>query len=177
MTTLLQKTDKGRAELLPGVRTLSLRERSLLLMANGRQTVAAMGQVCGDDTAELALRLVTEGHLERVPSPPPPAASRPVTAGLEAPARGSDPFDGKRSLATTRMFLFDLCERLFARRDPVLAVRLREGLREARDRDAMLAAARALMGEVERVAGFERADAISERLAMLLPPETAEATG
>lgn len=109
----LQKTNQGRAEPLPGVRTLSLRERSL----------------------------VTEGHLERVPTPPPPAASRPAAAGLEAPARGSDRFDGKRSLATARMFLLDLCERLFARRDPVLAVRLRK------------------------------------RLAMLLPPETAGATG
>lgn len=174
---LLQKTHKGRAELLPGVRTLSLRERSLLLMANGRHTVAAMGTVCGNDTAELALRLVTEGYLEPVPTPPRPAASRPVAAGLEAPAHGSDRFDGKRSLATARMFLFDLCERLFTRRDPVLAERLREGLRQARDRDTMLAAARTLMDEVEKIAGFERADAISERLAMLLPPETAEANG
>lgn len=30
---MLQKTDKARQELSPGVRTLSLRERSLLLMA------------------------------------------------------------------------------------------------------------------------------------------------
>ena len=33
---LLQKTEKARLELLPGVRTLSLRERSLLLLADGK---------------------------------------------------------------------------------------------------------------------------------------------
>ena len=33
---LLQKTDKARQELSPGVRTLSLRERSLLLLADGK---------------------------------------------------------------------------------------------------------------------------------------------
>lgn len=178
-TLLLQKTDKGRAELSPGVRTLSLRERSLLLMANGRQTVAAMGTVCGNDTAELALRLLAQGYLEPVPvpAPPTPAALRSVAAPADDGARGSDRFEGRRSLATARMFLFDLCERLFARRDPALAERLREALRQARDRDTMLAAARALLDAVEQTAGFERADAISERLAMLLPPETADISG
>eukprot|EP01034_Spumella_vulgaris_P001802 gene1802-2363_t len=33
---LLQKTEKARLELLPGVRTLSLRERSLLLLVDGK---------------------------------------------------------------------------------------------------------------------------------------------
>ena len=33
---LLQKTEKARLELLPGVRTLCLRERSLLLLADGK---------------------------------------------------------------------------------------------------------------------------------------------
>ena len=33
---LLQKTEKARLELTPGMRTLSLRERSLLLLADGK---------------------------------------------------------------------------------------------------------------------------------------------
>ena len=82
-----------------------------------------------------------------------------------------DPFEGKRSLATTRMFLFDICERMFARRDPAMADRFREALRQARDREGMLAAGRDMIAEIERVAGPERADSISERVAMLLPPE------
>ncbi len=70
------------------------------------------------------------------------------------------------------MFLFDICERMFARRDPALAERLREALRNAKDRDAMLAESRLMLEEIEKVAGFERADSVAERIAMLLPPET-----
>lgn len=75
------------------------------------------------------------------------------------------------------MFLFDICERMFARRDPALAVRLREALRNAKDREAMLAESRFMLEEIEKVAGFERADSIAERIAMLLPPEVAIVSG
>ena len=73
------------------------------------------------------------------------------------------------------MFLFDICERMFARRNPVLADLIREALRNAKDREAMLAVSRDMIDEIEKVAGHERADSISERLAMLLPVETAVA--
>jgi hypothetical protein len=89
-----------------------------------------------------------------------------------APPPSADAFEGKRSLATTRMFLFDICERMFVRRDPALATRFRDALREARDRESMLAASREMIVEIERIAGHERADSISERIAMLLPPES-----
>ncbi len=88
----------------------------------------------------------------------------------------TDQFEGKRSLATTRMFLFDLGERMFTRRDPVLAEQFRENLRNAKDRQSMLTAGREMLAEIERIAGYERADAISERIAMLLPEEDLSAT-
>ena len=62
---------------------------------------------------------------------------------------------------------------MFARRNPAKAQSLREALRQAKDRDAMLAVSREMIEEIEQVAGPERADSISERLAMLLPVETA----
>ena len=92
--------------------------------------------------------------------PPTPVETAPPAA---------DTFDGKRSLATTRMFLFDLCERMFVRRDPTLADLFRDALRGARDRDSMLATARAMLDEIEKAAGTERADAIRERIDRLLP--------
>lgn len=84
-------------------------------------------------------------------------------------ASGADSFEGKRSLATTRMFLFDICERMFARRNPEMAEHLREALRNAKDRDSMLAVSRQLLAHIEKLAGSERADALGERIAMLLP--------
>jgi hypothetical protein len=83
----------------------------------------------------------------------------------------ADTFEGKRSLATARMFLFDLSERMFARRDPELVLELREAFRDARDRESMLAVARKMLMRIEEEAGAARADEISARLAMLLPTE------
>lgn len=139
----------------------------------------------------IALNLVREGHLEPVRAKAGASyasgafaisttsflaatahAPAAVPVAVRAPA-ASDPFEGKRSLATTRVFLFDLCERMFARRDPVNAEQFRQARRHAKDRASMLAAGREMIAEIELVAGADRADSISERIAMLMPPETA----
>jgi hypothetical protein len=165
----LIKTDKARQELQAGSRrTLGQRERALLLMADGQRSVTDFGQLFGsrDEAGRVALHLVQEGYLHRSQPAAPALAPPPVQS---APA--ADVFDGKRSLATTRMFLFDLCERMFVRRDPILAGQFRELLREARDRDSMLTVAAEMLGEIEKIAGSERAASIRERIDKLLPPE------
>lgn len=176
---LLQRTDKARNELLPGIRTLGLRERSLLLLADGNKSLLDINAVMGGQAEPIVLDLVRRGYLQSTarvaatrPMPVPVAAPSPAPTPAAAPVASTDSFDGKRSLATTRMFLFDICERMFARRDPALADQFREALRHAKDRDSMLAAGREMLAEIEKAAGPERADSISERIAMLLPPET-----
>jgi hypothetical protein len=82
----------------------------------------------------------TPAQLQNFPSPE-------TTQAIQVSA---DQFEGKRSLATTRMFLFDICERMFARRDPVMAERFREALRNAKDRETMLAASREMLEEIEK---------------------------
>ncbi|MEP6790862.1 MAG: hypothetical protein ABI907_05800 [Ramlibacter sp.] len=182
---LLQKTEKARVELRPGQRTLGLRERSLLLLADGSKSLMDFQQLFDGQGGKLVLTLVRDGYLEasvgRATQPRPPMAAVPINVPaatppampVPAPVASGDAFEGKRSLATTRMFLFDICERMFARRDPLRAEQFREALRGAKDRESMLSAAREMIGEIERAAGHERADSISERIAMLLPPETA----
>jgi hypothetical protein len=188
----LHKTDRARAELKPGVRTLGQRERTLLLMADGSKSAQDFRPLFDGDGEAIALRLLREGFLEAHPgktaapapaAPPEPApTSRPTPAQLQnfpspettqAIRVSADQFEGKRSLATTRMFLFDICERMFARRNPEMAERFREALRNAKDREAMLAASREMIEEIEQIAGHERADSISERIAMLLPQHQA----
>lgn len=182
---LLQKTDKARTELRPGMRTLGQRERTLLLLADGNKSLLDLRGLFDGEGEQIVLNLVREGYLEPIKGKrefKPEAsgafaisttafmavASAPVPSPAPAAA---DSFEGKRSLATTRMFLFDLCERMFARRDPPLAEQFREALRHAKDPASMLAASRDMIAEIERVAGPERADSISERIAMLLPPD------
>ena len=178
----LIKTEKARQELQPGRRTLGQRERALLLMADGRRSVTDFGALFGsrDEAGRVALHLVQEGYLLdsqilRVAAPAPAVAPSahalppaPPAAAPE-PSVSADTFDGKRSLATTRMFLFDLCERMFVRRDPALAARFRETLRGSRDRESMLSVSEAMLGEIEKLAGAGRAASIRERILRLLP--------
>lgn len=193
----LVRTEKARQELTPGVRTLSQKERSVLLLADGRKSLLDLRGLFDGEAEQIALALIQRGYLQvgapapagrgTLPARPGQPAPADITQPLRLPAQAdgsqasisqppavaADSFEGKRSLATTRMFLFDLCERMFARRDPALAERYRGELRGAKDRAAMLAVSRDMLEEIERVAGHERADSISERIAMLLPPEEA----
>ena len=187
---LLQKTEKARLELLPGVRTLSLRERSLLLLVEGKplSDLQAMYNGIG---AQIVDNLMRQGYLTG-PTELPHAGS--VTAGAApgddllaypsgastaASSASSKPEAGEalRSLAGARMYLFDTCERLFVRRDPVLAQHFREALRAAKDRESMLDVGEAMLEEVSIAAGPERAASLRERLQALLPPVLAEAPG
>ena len=203
----LLKSEKARTELASKQRSLSVRERSALFLADGVRSRDELVHLLQGDVAML-LKLMASGYL--VPSetlgdraarmtdfavsqqdsqvgfqrPSAPAAlndiaARPtaltgvdnVSSNAAVLAQSADSFEGKRSLATTRMFLFDIVERMFVRKMPELANHLRDQLRGARDREAMLVVAREIILNVEEIAGPDRADGLSERLAMMLPPE------
>jgi hypothetical protein len=65
---LLQRTDKARIELGPGMRTLGLRERSLLLMADGRSLMDLAPMFAGEGE-QIVLDLVRRGYLEPLRDP------------------------------------------------------------------------------------------------------------
>lgn len=176
----LHKSDKAKLELASRTRALNVRERGALFLADGRKTRNDMQALLQDDGSILE-KLIAQGYL--VPgsvadtglSPGNHEAQAQRASAVQAPpvvdAPQGDRFEGKRSLATTRMFLFDICERMFVRQFPAMATHYRNQLREARDRDSMMAIARDIILNVEEIAGPERADGLSQRIAMLLPPE------
>lgn len=166
---MLNKTDKGRAELQPGQRTLGQRERAVLLVADGSKATASLQALFGGLGADIVHNLLASGYIVEDAPPAPVAPPEPA-----APRGSVDAFSGPRSLASARMFLFDLSERMFAPRDKALASRFRDALREARDAPTMLAVSREMLVAIEQMAGAARADAISERLAKLLPESALE---
>lgn len=155
----LQRTPKAQTELAPGQRSLGLRERSLLLLAESTPTSTLQAMYHGQGAA-LVQQLVDHGYLQPRPTHP----SAPTAHSTTSP-----------NLAGVRMHLFDLCERLFANRMPDTAHHLRELLREARDLESMLAARDQLLQAVHAHAGPERAQAMRQQLsAMLHEPSSLE---
>jgi hypothetical protein len=66
---LLQMTDKARHELGPDMRVLGLRQRSLLLLADGRKSLEDLGPLFAGEGERLVLDLVRQGYLEPVRRP------------------------------------------------------------------------------------------------------------
>ena len=204
----LLKSDKAKNELSSKQRSLSVRERSALFLADGIRTREELIWLLQGDVG-MVQKLIADGYLVPAESlskqaaakltdfaasrlvPLPVAQDRASQRTILAPLAGgvpssfsgldtiakpaatssSDTFEGKRSLATTRMFLFDIVERMFVRKMPELANSLRDQLRAAKDRESMLVIAREIITIVEEIAGPDRADGLSERLAMMLPSE------
>jgi hypothetical protein len=167
---LVLRTAKGQVELRSRERGLLLRERSVLFLADGTKTLAMLQKALGSDGRELIERLAGAGYLQLVSLAEAAKAPEPdaTPAATPAPYR-VDALSGRRSLAGTRMYLFDLCERTFARGAPAKAERFRERLRQARDGRSMLAVAEDMLMDLEELAGWERAQAVRERIEALVP--------
>lgn len=153
----LYRTPKAQQELAPGQRQLELRERSVLLLAENTPAATLHSLYHGQGQA-LVQRLLQDGYLQ------PHAAVAPSEVATSNTV----------SLAGVRMHLFDLCERLFANRLHNTAARLRHLLREARDVDSMLHASEQLLQAVHQHAGLERAQALRQQLALMLPERSLE---
>lgn len=177
---ILQKTAKAQEELQPGSRQLPQRARSLLLLAGGK-SLEELSAMLGSDHAALAQQLVEQGYLQLQPASPakmrnpavhPAVSLTSITtqssALAPAPANPAASAAPGINMAGTRMYLFDMCERLFANRHETLAQTLRTQLREARDLGSLRNAGISLLNAVQEHAGEERAQSLRERLSSLL---------
>lgn len=167
---LLQKTAKALEELQPGTRMLPQRARSVLLMAGGKSLVE-LQQMLGLEHAQLAQQLISEGYLQLQTGTPQQTTGIPtgIPTADPAPSPAAPAMaPSTMSMAGTRMYLFDLCERLFANRQEALAQSLRQQLRAARDIISLREAGLAMLDAVQEHAGQERASALREQLSALL---------
>ena len=170
---ILQKTAKALEELQPGSRQLPQRARSVLLMAGGK-SLDDLQRMLGSDHAELARQLMEQGYLQWQGDKPD--ATNSFTAAITsaaapvAPPAAVAPAAPTTSInmAGTRMYLFDMCERLFANRHEALAQKIRDQLRESRDLPTLREAGLTLLHAVQQHAGEERAQSLRERLSALL---------
>ena len=157
---LLYKTNKAHQELAPGARSLNLRQRSLLLLAEGTP-LARLQQMYHGEGAAMIAQLLRTGYLESRPLQEAEPASDDASAETaRAPAL---------TLAGTRMYLFDQVERLFANRQQATAQHFRQALREARDAHALRTVCDNLLHAIAQHAGADRAMQLARQLSHLAP--------
>lgn len=174
---MLTKTPQGEAELQPGRRTLGLRERAVLVLADGTRTREMLASLYDGTAAPLIDRLLELGFIA------PSMATAPETRHeSEQATHVVDSFRVVRpSLGEARLYLFDLSERLLAPRDQNLAEQFRETLRMARDEAALIAVANNLLELISEHTTQERVFGMAARLrrffpdAMMLPAQFSNA--
>ena len=111
----LSKTEKARDVLQAGRGgDVDLRDRRVLILADGKRTRAELIAMLGDDRAASIDRLLRAGYLMpaqgrdvAMPAPPAPA---PAPASTEPPAGGLAPPAKRRSLAAAKMYLIDMLQ-------------------------------------------------------------------
>lgn len=122
-TCILQKTDRGRAEIEAG-RSLRGPIRTALILVNGRSSVAALCDQLGPATAALLDMLRSAGYVEeRVPMPVPvPAAARePAVRPPPAPPALPPSTAASQRLPTLKRQAVTLLERHFGPDAPLVA--------------------------------------------------------
>ena len=129
----LAKTSKARDALDAGkAGAVDLRERRILILADGKRTREELIAMLGDTSAASIERLVREGYLASADDwvrtlPPVATAPRPAVAAVQAPAK-------RRSLAAAKMYLIDMLQ---LQRSPT-AVELRLAIQSTSEPGALL---------------------------------------
>lgn len=177
----ISKTDKARAELALSRGELNRRQRTLLLLADGRRSADDLLAMVGGAEAGDVRTLLEQGYLSDptiTPIKAPVAITSTASASAPAPAalslRSDATHDDERRLrlnaAATKMFLLDMTERSFAQRDPALRQTLRMLLGAARDEQGLIAAADQLLIHLAVHAGEDRAVMVRQQLFVELEP-------
>lgn len=161
----LHKTDLARDTLARNTgTTLTLRERRVLILADGRRTLADLRLLLvGEDVGPLVTTLLVRGFLRDDAATVPATASAPapapaMTIAAPAPARN------RRSLAAAKVYVAD---QLQLQRDPAITVH-RDAVHAARDEDALLvamaAATRAMAARTSASVGERMRERVREAL-------------
>jgi hypothetical protein len=161
------KTEKGRAELQSQNRQLNQAQRMMVILANGQTRLSTLEQMY-DGKGKLFLQdLLDQGYLTLLPE----QVLEPALAeqeDFESSQIMVDRFANGMNQAGAKMYLLDLCERLFAQRNKALCLELRQKIAPCKELIHLLEVAQELLMHIQMVAGIERAQTIQNKLEILL---------
>jgi len=166
---MLAKTVKAREALEAGkAGAVELRDRRILILADGRRTRADLVTMLGADYATSIDRLVHDGYLWQVDGMPPPRPAPVVDVASPLPPQPQEPVTSKRrSLVAAKMYLVDMLQ---LQRTPT-AVELRLAIQSTTDPAQLLDR---LFDALDHLVASTRAsygERVRERFAEVLPDE------
>ena len=186
LADVLRKTSAGRREQQQRSQALSARQRHVLILCDGQRAIGELCALIGQEVQELARELLAAGYLERVgfanaPEPVEAPLKRTSNASVQA-SSASEPSPSsvaasqlaqavapppRRSIALSRMYMFDMLERLLgAQSGPA-----RAHLRAADQPEAVLAALQECLALITEIAGSVQADKVRQQLCDMLPED------
>lgn len=189
---ILEKTEAGRLALAANARQLTPRERTLVLLADGRRTLQELCDLVIGAHPETLHSLHERGYLlirQSAGASTAGTASRGRRRTGPLPSEDDDdpvsdvPQDWPatvarhpgdtltrirwaRTPAATKLYLLDVVERTFAGSDRPQWERLRDLLREVRDEDSLSLAMDSVTEALAAAAGEERAQSLRHQLTL-----------
>jgi hypothetical protein len=171
----LGKTERARAALENAKAAgLDLRDRRILILADGKRTRGDLLALLGVDHGTAVDRLVRDGYLADPESyamataTPAAAATTPVmAAATPLAAASSKPASARRSLAAAKMYLIDMLQ---LQRTPV-AAELRLALQRTSDPDVLVDAMVDALAHLLTVTTPSYGERVRTRVAEVVPEE------
>lgn len=170
------KTEQAHAALQSHAGPLSMRERRIVIMCDGKRSLDELSALFGADTAATIVRLCGQGFLRidgaaqraargpaTAPPAPKPAAPAPVAPAPPAPAAANP----RRSLVAAKMYLIGMLE--LQRNEEALSHRLQ--LQTSREAGEVVAHLMSALGFLQRHTNASMAQRVRERLGEVLPEE------
>ncbi|MFT3761127.1 MAG: hypothetical protein QM761_00660 [Pseudoxanthomonas sp.] len=175
-----RKTEQAHAALQSHAGPLSLRERRVVILCDGKRSLDELSALFGPDTQALVVRLCEQGFLRIGPESAPDARA-PVARLVPAPAHAPAPVPAsapaapstRRSLVAAKMYMIGMLE--LQRSEEALARRTH--LQACREADAIVAHLIAALNYFQQHANASMAGRVRERLGEVLPEEYLPALG
>jgi len=170
LTDVLCKTPAGRREQQQRSSALGARQRHVLILCDGRRPLRELCALMGDGATALAQELLSAGYVETS------RAQQEATHDAESLAPSAVPATqlaqavappSRRSIALSRMDMFDMIERSLGHQSGPA----RAHLRAAEQTDALLSALQDCLLLIAEVAGPAQADKVRAQLCTMLPED------
>jgi len=167
------KTEKAHLALRDRPSDVSVLERRILILSDGRRDDVDIADLLGAQARDALTRLLRDGYLddrlpspESVPTPAPavPASAPPVPVQESA---GAAPASSRRSIAAAKMYVVDMLQLQRGSEAAAIAA----SVRASRDQDELAAHMLRALRFIHGVANPSLSRRVADRLAEIMPEQ------